>query len=152
MWLRVREMVPDMPELHGKQCMRMVWHGVQPASRNRAAEQRETAQVPPRADEPQRLDDCKSWCDSLPTEEAPVKRISEAVAALRMPNSRKRRTQLESICKDWNVARRRDQKKRALSEIESDLAKQIVQETQRLRTCHAQHGRCSSVAATRPRA
>ena len=152
MWLRVREMVPDMPELHGKQCMRMVWHGVQPASRNRAAEQRETAQVPPRADEPQRLDDCKSWCDSLPTEEAPVKRISEAVAALRMPNSRKRRTQLESICKDWNVAQRRDQKKRALSEIESDLAKQIVQETQRLRTCHAQHGRCSSVAATRPRA
>lgn len=164
---------------------------VQPASRKRAAEQRETAQVPRRADrdlpasDPRnlitrtegvclqcgqwraleevnphlcpvckwpRLLDCKSWCDSLPTEEAPVKRISQAIAALLMPNSRKRLSQLESMCKDWNVAQRRDQKRRALAEIESDLEKQIKQETQRLRTCYAQHGRCSSVAATRPRA
>ena len=93
------------------------------------------------------LDDCKSWCDCWAGAGAPAKRISEIIAVLQEPPSRKRRSLLQDICKRWGVGQKLIQKKRKLCDIESDLEEMIVQETKRLRKLHAQHGHFSGIFA-----
>ena len=74
-------------------------------------------------------------------------RISEVIAVLQEPPSRKRRSLLQDICKRWGVDQKRIQKKRKLCDMESDLEEMIVQETKRLRKLHAQHGHFSGIFA-----
>lgn len=93
------------------------------------------------------LDDCKSWADSMPTGAKPVGRISEAIAILQAPRSRKRRSELQSLCKQWAVDQKHAHKKRRLSEIESQLAGKILQHANCLKKLHAQHEHFSSIAA-----
>jgi hypothetical protein len=91
------------------------------------------------------LDDCRSWCDSLGEAAPPVKFLSDAIAVLQEHNSRKRRSQLQSLCKHWAIEQKHAQKKRKLSEIEADIERDIVKDTQRLQKLHVKHGRFSSV-------
>ena len=93
------------------------------------------------------LDDCKSLCDCWTAADTPAKCISAVIAVLQESPSRKRRSQLQNICKRWGVDQKRIQKKRKLCDMESDLEEMIVQETKRLRKCHARHGHFSSVFA-----
>ena len=92
------------------------------------------------------LDDCRSWCDSLAEAAPPVKDISDTIAVLQEPHSRKRKSQLRSLCNHWDIEQKSAHKNRKLSEIEADLEEKIVKETQRLRKLHVQHGRLSSIA------
>ena len=96
------------------------------------------------------LDDCKSWVDSMNAGAKPTKRISEAIAILQAPKSRKRRSDLQAICTIWEVTqytRNTAPKKRSLAEIESELVEAVVRDTNRLRKLHARHGHVSCVAA-----
>ena len=66
----------------------------------------------------------------------PTKRISEAIAILQAPKSRKRRSDLQAICKTWAVTQynlNAAQKKRNLSELESELVVAMVRDTNRLK-------------------
>ena len=67
------------------------------------------------------VDDCKSWCDSWAEAAPPVKCISEAIAVLQEPNSRRRNAELHRMCKFWDVQQKPAQKKRKLSEIKAEL-------------------------------
>jgi hypothetical protein len=95
------------------------------------------------------LDDCKSWVDSfIHTHANPTQRISEAIAILQKPKSRKRRSDLQALCKIWAVAQKdAAQKKRSLSEVASGIEETVVRDTNRLRKLHAHHGHVSSVHA-----
>ena len=95
------------------------------------------------------LDDCKSWVDSfIHTHANPTQRISEAIAILQKPKSRKRRSDLQALCKNSAVAQKdAAQKKRSLSEIAFGIEETVVRDTNRLRKLHAHHGHVSSVHA-----
>ena len=96
------------------------------------------------------LDDCKSWVDSLNAGAKPTQRISEAIAILQAPKSRKRRSDLQALCKTWAATqynRNAAQKKQRLSELESELVDAVVRDTNRLKKLHAHHGSVSGVAA-----
>ena len=97
------------------------------------------------------LHDCKSWVDSMNAGAKPTQRISEAIAILQAPKSRKRRSDLQAICKMWEVTqytRNTPQKKRSLPEIEAELVEAVMRDTNRIRNLHARHGHVSCVAAT----
>ena len=98
------------------------------------------------------LDECKSWCDSWTEASPPLKRISEAIAALQEPSSRKRTAKLQSMCKLWDVQQYHAQRKRQLPEIENDFERKILKETRRLGELHDLHGQFSSVAVAMQRA
>ena len=96
------------------------------------------------------LNDCKAWVDSINAGAKPTQRISEAIAILQAPKSRKRRSDLQAICKIWEVTqytRNTAQKKRSLPEIEAELVEAVVRDTNRIRNLHARHGHVSCVAA-----
>ena len=96
------------------------------------------------------LDDCKSWVDSLNAGAKPTQRISEAIAILQAPKSRKRRSDLQALCKTWAATqynRIAAQKKQSLSELESELVDAVVRHTNRLKKLHARHGSVSGLAA-----
>ena len=96
------------------------------------------------------LSDCKSWVKLTNDGAKPTRRISEAIAILQAPKSRKQRSDLQAICTTWDVTqytRNTAQKKRGLSEIETELVEAVVRDTNRLRRLHAHHGHFSCVAA-----
>ena len=96
------------------------------------------------------LNDCKAWVDSMIAGAEPTQRISETIAILRAPTSRKRRSDLQAICKIWGVTqytRNTVQKKRSLPEIEAALVDAVVRDTNRIRNLYARHGHVSCVAA-----
>ena len=79
----------------------------------------------------------------------PTKRISEAIAILQAPKSRKRRSDLQAICTIWEVTqytRNVAPKKRSLAEIEYELVEAVVRDINRLRKLHARHEHDSCMA------
>ena len=78
----------------------------------------------------------------------PTQRITEAIAILQEPKTRKRRSDLQGLCKIWAVAQKSPiQKKRSVCELEDGLEETVVRDTNRLRKLQAQHGHVSSVQA-----
>ena len=85
----------------------------------------------------QKLGECQEWLASLPMQltktHAPLQRLLVAVECLQAAPSRQRREQMRKLLGEWNVPQKCNGSKRKLSDVNSALETNVLQEAYRLK-------------------